>query len=141
MQTLNDKLNKTCYYRHFKTLLDSERYLSIDLPYLYKKALSNFRHSGHCLNIETGRRQQIDRELRFCSYCLGSDVFIVEDEMHMLLVCPLCYDIRQELFPQNWLTKPICVQLFYSIMSTTDDTHIYRLSRYLYRAFSFRQAL
>ena len=38
IQNLNEKVNKsskTLYYRHFKTLLDVERYLSIDLPYLY----------------------------------------------------------------------------------------------------------
>ena len=43
IQNLNEKVNKsskTLYYRHFKTLLDVERYLSIDLPYVYKRALS-----------------------------------------------------------------------------------------------------
>ena len=48
IQNLNEKVNnssKTLYHRNFKTLLDVERYLSIDLPYLYKRALSNFRCS------------------------------------------------------------------------------------------------
>ena len=56
LQNLTEKLNtssKTVYYR---------LYLSIDLPYLYKRALSNFRCSGHNLNIETGKHLHIDRD-------------------------------------------------------------------------------
>ena len=144
LQNLNEKVNtssKTLYYKHFKTLLDTERYLSIDLPFLYKKSLSNFRCSGHCLNVETGRHQHIEREFRFCAHCLKSNVYTVEDELHMLLVCPLYCDLRLEFFPQCLLNRPICTQLFYSIMSTADDKHIYRLSKFIYRAFLLRQTL
>lgn len=56
LQTLNEKLNtssKPAYYRNFDTLLDVDLYLTIDLSYLYKRTLSKFRGSGHCLDIET----------------------------------------------------------------------------------------
>ena len=54
VQNLNEKVNNssnTQHYRTFKTLLDVERYLSIDLPYLYKRALFNSRCSGHSLKL------------------------------------------------------------------------------------------
>ena len=41
LQNLTEKLNtssKTVYYRHFKTMLNTERFLSIDLHNVYKKA-------------------------------------------------------------------------------------------------------
>ena len=72
IQNLNEKIN------NFKTILDGERYLSIDLPYLYKRALSILKS----LNIETGRLQNIDREQRHCYYCLKSDIFSVDDECY-----------------------------------------------------------
>jgi len=84
IQNLN-RSSKTLYYRNFKTRLDVERYLSINIPYLYKRALSNFRCSCHSLNIETGRHQNIDRELRHCNYCSKSNIYSIEDELHMLL--------------------------------------------------------
>ena len=114
IQNLNEKVNnssKTLYYRNFKTLLDVERYLSIDLPYLYKRALSDFRCSGHSLNIETGRHQKIDRELRHCHYCLKSNIYVINiDEFHMLLLCPFYSNVRIEFFLQRWLCRHICYQ-------------------------------
>jgi len=110
------------YYRHFKTLLDVERYLSIDIPYLYKRALSNFRCSGHSLNIETGRH---------CNYCLKSNIYSIEDELHMLLLCPLYSNLRTEFFQQRWLCRHICNQLFYDIMSTKNNNDFFRLSKFI----------
>jgi hypothetical protein len=55
--------------------------------------LSKFRCSNHCLEVECGRHAKpesvprVDRVCRLCS--LGG----VEDEDHMLLVCPAHHDI------------------------------------------------
>ena len=56
-------------YKYFKTLLNVERYLTCNLPFYLRKAMSNFRCSNHFLNIEMCRRTGIDRDLRFCPYC------------------------------------------------------------------------
>ena len=141
IHNLNEKVNKsskTLYYRHFKTRLDVERYLSIDLPYLYKRALFNSRCSGHSLNIETGRHQNIDRELKHCHYCLKSNIYSIEDELHMLLLCPLYSNLRTEFFLQRWLCRHICNPLFYDIMSTKNNNEIVRLSKFIYKAFLLR---
>ena len=47
--------SKSLHYRYFKLTYETEFYLDIDLPYLYKKTLSTFRCSGHNLMIEKGR--------------------------------------------------------------------------------------
>ena len=141
IQNLNEKVNKsskTLYHRNFKTRLDFERYLSIDLPYLYKIALSNFRCSCHSLNIETGRHQNIDRELRHCNYCLKSNIYSVEDEFHMLLICALYSNLRTEFFLQRWLCRHICNQLFYDIISTKNNNDIFCLSNFIYKVFLLR---
>ena len=69
---------KSLHYRHFKSALNPERYLSMNIAYSYKKALSNFRCSGHCLMIEKGRHVNIDRDYRFCPLCLRQNIYSVE---------------------------------------------------------------
>ena len=58
------------YFQHFSSLLNVERYLSINLCYKFRKVLSNFRCSCHSLMIEKGRQLGIDRNYRYCPFCL-----------------------------------------------------------------------
>ena len=51
------------YYKHFKTLLNTERYLTIELPLKYRLALSRFRWSNHTLHVETGRQNNVSYNL------------------------------------------------------------------------------
>ena len=53
----------------------------------------------------------------------------------MLLVCPLYSNLRTEFFQQRWLCRHICNQLFYDIMSTKNNTEIFCLSKFIYKAF------
>ncbi len=56
--------------------------------------MSRFRCSNHCLEVECGRHAKLEnvpRRDRICRLCsLGA----VEDEDHLLLVCPAHHDIR-----------------------------------------------
>ena len=60
-RNINDS-PKTNYYKHFKSSLDVERYLFIDLSYIKRKTLANFRCCSHNLMIEKGRHLNIERE-------------------------------------------------------------------------------
>ena len=51
MQGFINSSPKALHYRHFKSLLNPERYLSMDLPFVLKKSYSNFRCSSHALQI------------------------------------------------------------------------------------------
>ena len=60
--------SKADHYKYFETQLDVEKYLFIDLSYVCRKTLANFRCSSHKLQIEKGRHNDIDREYRFCLF-------------------------------------------------------------------------
>ena len=132
---------KALHYKHFKLILEVEPYLNIDLPFVYRKVLANFRCSRHSLMIEAGRHQNIDRYLRFCQMCLKRNVYIVEDEFHFFLVCPAFDDIRELYFKPEWKNALTTKQTFYNIMSSNARIDILSVSKYLLCSFSLRKDL
>ena len=132
---------KALHYKHFKLILEVEPYLKIDLPFVYRKVLANFRCSSHSLMIEAGRHQNIDRNLRFCQMCLKRNVYIVEDEFHFFLVCPAFDDIRELYFKPEWKNALTTKQTFYNIMSSNAKLDILSVSKYLLCSFSLRKEL
>ena len=132
---------KSIHYSKFKEILEIETYLTIDLPYLLRKVLANFRCSGHSLMIEKGRHQNIERNLRFCKLCLKRNVYSIEDEFHLFCVCPFYKDFRDLYFKPQWNKDIITTNMFYTIMSQTDKHSIMSISRFLVSAFSYRKEL
>lgn len=132
---------KALHYKYFKLILEVEYYLSIDLPFLYRKILANFRCSGHCLMIEKGRHQNIERNLRFCQICLQRNVYVVEDEFHFFFVCPAYEEIRKLYFKPQWNRGIITTNKFYSIMSSQEKLSILSVCKFLVSAFSYRKEL
>jgi len=65
-----------------------------------KQSLSRFRCSNHRLEVECGRHAKPERvpmRDRVCRLCpLGA----IEDEDHLLLMCPAHHDIRRKFGPQ-----------------------------------------
>ena len=100
-------MSKAEHYKNFKTLLNVEKYLSIDISYNYRRVLANFRCSAHELMIEKGRHLGIDRNFRNCPICLKRNVYVIEDEFHFMMVCPEYEPLRYELFPYETLSKYI----------------------------------
>lgn len=89
-------------YKHFKTCLNPERYLCLNLPFYVRKSLARFRCSSHKFAIETGRHFAIPREDRICRYCfINFDIECIEDEFHVFFKC---YKYRQErqTFIHSW---------------------------------------
>jgi hypothetical protein len=59
-----------------------------------RQSLSRFRCSNHCLEVKCGRHakpESVPRRDRVCCLC---PLRAVEDEDHLLLMCPTHYDIR-----------------------------------------------
>ena len=52
--------------------------------------------------IEKGRHYNISREFRVCIYCET----LLEDEYHLMLVCPLYDDIRNKYLPLYYCHIP-----------------------------------
>ena len=132
--------SKADYYKDFKTHLDVERYLFIDLSYACRKTLANFRCSGHNLKIEKGRHHKIDREYRFCPACLDRNVYVVEDIFHFFMVCPLYYELRNIHFKPSWRLY-VTEQKFISIMKLTDVDSLTSISKFLVSAFDLRNSI
>jgi hypothetical protein len=59
------------------------RYLSSKMPNDAKRSLARFRLGSHTLPVEFGRRSELDRAHRMCSFCHTS----VGDELHVVLEC------------------------------------------------------
>ena len=51
--------------------------------------------------ISEGRILCIDRQVRFCKYCLNLGIHLVEEEHHVLLICPLFNDIRHRYIAKH----------------------------------------
>lgn len=85
--------NKLRTYRLYKKNFLPEFYCKIVLPYKHRSAFAKFRCGVAPLRIETGRYENVVLENRVCFNCN-----VVEDELHVLLHCPLYNKIREELF-------------------------------------------
>jgi len=122
-----------CYhYRHFKSLLNVEKYLSLDIYFKYRAAMSRFRLSNHKLNIELGRHSGILKENRICSYCLQNlNTLVIDCELHAFFKCHKYDDVRNSyLF--NWYTHGTDPQDFYVLMSSHDADIVRKISLYVY---------
>ena len=87
--------NKLRKYLHFKMDYNTETYVNMNIiTRQQRSALAKFRCGVAPLRIETGRYQSLNVEDRTCFNCLTE----VEDEIHVLIECPLYQDIRNELF-------------------------------------------
>lgn len=69
---------KLDHYKYFKSRLDMEKYLSIDLSFICRKILASFSCSSHNLFIKKGRHSKTERQYGFCQFCLERSVYIVK---------------------------------------------------------------
>ena len=104
-------------YKNFKSLLNVEKYLYIDIPFLLRKAFARFRCSSHKFNIEFGRHRGIDRAGRVCLYCFNNhNVLVVEDECHVFFKCEKFYALRNE-YLNTWYQSGDSLKKFHNITS------------------------
>ena len=122
------------YCNIFKNEHVYEKYLDVIKETHLRSTLSKFRLSSHLLNIETGRHDNIDRGQRICKCCNMKNI---ESEYHFLLVCPLYSSLRKKHLSNYYCHWPN-IQKFCTLMSTTNNKTMYKLSKFLYSAFKLR---
>jgi len=105
------------HYKHFKSLLETEKYVLMDLPFSLRNSYAKFRCSSHKFAIETGRHFGISRAERFCTYCLNHNIAVVEDEHHVLFDCKKYSDIRSFYLP-NIQPNHFTVGRFYNLLNS-----------------------
>ena len=97
LERLNRKIHtvNSSLIEYYRNLVGSEKpcIYSCFVNDYYRIIITRWRLSCHRLNVETGRhiRPRVPREQRICLSC-----GILEDEQHVLFVCPIYNNIRQE---------------------------------------------
>ena len=81
-----------------------------------RHALTKIRLSSHRYNIETGRwgKNKIPRADRQCTLCN-----VIEDEYHILIICPRYVNERRGRLPEHLITNP-CTRSFYRLLQCKD---------------------
>jgi hypothetical protein len=129
-------------YRLFKTSFSIESYLLQIRDVKLRRLLSKFRLSSHMFCIEKGRhyKPKIPVQERLCIMC---NLNVVEDEVHVLLQCPLYTEQRVRLFTNICLLFPnlLCDNIdttFINIMSCNNSKIQFSLAKYLDKVFKIR---
>ena len=90
--------NKLRTYYKFKREFEYEKYLDTESDFFKRRNITKFRISSHRLEIEIGRyackgkREKIGKDKRLCKNC---DMQKIEDEEHVLMLCPKYQQPRQ----------------------------------------------
>ena len=84
--------------------------------------------------IEKGRHTNVEREFRFCPFCVDRNVFSIEDEFHVFMIFPAYDWIRIQYFLPHW-RQNITLHHFYNIMKLQSDDSIYAVSKFLIALF------
>ena len=92
----NQDSNKLRTYKTFKNNFKPEKYLLLS-NFEHRKNLSQFRISAHRLEIEQGRYTTLKTPVssRICKQC---NLNLVENEPHVLVICPKYANLRNTLF-------------------------------------------
>ena len=67
-------------------------YCKKKIPLKHSSAFAKIRCGGAPIKIETGRYKSLAVEERICPFCSN-----IEDEMHVILDCSVCNDLRVTL--------------------------------------------
>ena len=138
VQTWHDDVSnnsKLHLYRNFKTSLDFELYLSTDVYWKHKVALARLRCVNHKLAIERHRYLKCDRNERHCKYCKQNGLYIIEDEIHFILVCPMFEHLRNIHISKYIVHTLNATENFVKIVSSKQQRCIKDLCAFVYYAF------
>jgi hypothetical protein len=96
--------------------------------------MTRYRTSCHTLEIEIGRRNNITREENVCKVCIqNSNIYVIEDEFHMLCVCPLYSELRVAYGIKCRDIVSSC-----SMLASQNENYVNNLAAFIYNAFKLR---
>ena len=133
------EVSKLRTYRFFKSDLELEKYLLCVTHTGHMRSLAKFSCSSHKLAIESQRGIIVNREDRICRYCLSlNGVNVIEDEYHVLFICPLYSHIRRQYLHASYYAHPN-MHSFYKLMTCKNTQIIKRLAHYIHVALLIHQ--
>ncbi|XP_071123308.1 uncharacterized protein [Mytilus edulis] len=134
MNAFFNESSKCNFYRYIHDPDTLQFYLQKPVNYVFKPYISRYRLSAHCLNIETGRFCNIERENRLCNMCNKN---MIEDEYHYILQCEKYSDIRKTYIKPFYWKKPSSYKLV-QLLSVHNIKELNNLGKYLYLADKIR---
>ena len=113
---------KLRYYNMFKASFSTEDYVTCNLPKWNRSLLAQFRAGILPLEVEIGRYQNTDLADRICKLCNSGEV---EDEVHLLCICPQYIQFRNDLFSAAEDVEPgfISMDVFDKLVFITTNLH------------------
>jgi hypothetical protein len=142
-------LNKLRTYRRFKLKFQFEPHLSASIPVEWRHLLTRFRLGVAPLRIETGRWERRGLEVGIPAddrVCLACRLGVVEDEFHMVCVCPVYAGLRAELVSVaarvfDAFAGASMEFQFVLLMSNESDVVAAAVARFLKEAFDCRSLM
>ena len=98
-----DNNGKLSFYRKIKTHFEFEPYLNHIKLFKLRRCVTAIRISSHKLEVEVGRytnknKKYIERNKRYCMLCLDNHNYVMGDEIHAMMDCPIFQTHRINLF-------------------------------------------
>ena len=116
------------HYRDFKTIFGKEKYVFHTSSYCFRVAITQLRFNELPLNNNICRYSTVNKE-KMCPFCSNQ----IENEAHFLLRCPQYDDLRNKFIKE-------ADHLPIEVLSTAEnDTHRYKVSRFVFHAINKRQ--
>ena len=126
-------------YCKFKEHKQEELYLSLPIPMRLRRDLARFRSTSHNLEVEMGRHNILFED-RLCQLCGRSNIFVVEDEFHVVFDCEAYNDIRCV-----YINKEVLIRAneysFISLMKTDNADDIVNFANFILCLFKVRKQL
>lgn len=123
------------HYKYFKSLLNPETYLTLDLPYKLRLSMARFRCASHNFQVELGRHTGIPYNDRLCMFCLSNyDLRIVQCEYHVFFQCRQFNAIRKD-YLLNWYKGDQGIISFYFLMQSKKTEVVMKLAAYINKVF------
>ena len=121
-------------YRSFCISHEVKSYLTLNMDRHLLNTLVRFRLGVSALFTHYYRYRNVGDNDLLCPLCKESE----EDEMHFVLCCPALREIRDKFIASKYFQKP-CMFKFIMLMSSEKRTDVQSLSRFLHKAFKFRE--
>ena len=80
---------------------------------------------------------RVHRQDRLCKYCIQLNKNHVEDEFHFVMNCPLYRELRSTYLME--ISNNVDLHLYRSIMSTTQEALVKRLSVFSFHSFKLHK--
>ena len=100
------------------------------------KSLAKIRCVSHKLEIEKGRHKHVPRSERLCMSC---NLRVIEDEYHVILICPKYLDLRTLFILPKYYTQP-SLERFCQLMNNKNTDVICKLAAFVHHVLQRQSA-